>query len=980
MSLIDILNEPDAFQVRWTPGNGKPGYGDMALTIMDALWKVNPGFLYVLEGCGQHPLAKNWGDGMATDADLVKKLGLSDPNPFFRALLSKPYVGQVIAGPHVYSPSVSSAQEATQGAPMYKRLSQSFGYLNKQGYCDGGNAVGAPSGNCHVFPVVLGETGTGFIDSRDLQPQLDLATWANAAGAASDGLHNPLQGFFWWAWNANGDGAMGIVQSDWTAIDWNKVQYLQRVGLRPWYAAPPPPPPPPLPTTPAPTTPPPTTPAPTTPPAITAPPPGVIGEPWEPPALPDPVAPPVPTPAATPKAAPPPAQPPKPPPAPPAADSSPGYGPMLGDIFDWAKGSFDSGGGAFTESYEGEGARARARARPLSTRGAMLLGADGAPFDLRAVSWPGFDTAAAWPAGLGGNSTLAADVGVAAARAAALGFTAVKLPFDMDVLLAETRLPSPEAACEVTSDAAVAAASLAPGATASVWTRFPPIPPRNATCNPGAPEGTRLDRLRYVADAVADAGLYVVLEDAGALAAADPHAWVSGWASIASAVTTTPTTSSRLVLRVLANPDAPALGLGWRSADGRPGLRRVLLAGLDALARAAPSSLLLVPGGGQADLLGGLQGAGFAATEAALGAAWRGGSASADGFLAELGLRPYAQRVAISPSLHVPEGAKPPTGAALWRALDASFGYLQAAGHCTGAPPTLACRRYPLVLGDLGGRLAAPEAAALRADLAAWTAPDCGLPACAAAGAGGHGRVPHWAWSAWAGDAAGGNLLAPGGGIDWPAYAWLSDGLRARAWWAPPTTARAEAAGPAPTDVLPAASPRGTDAPPACFASVRLDAAGAAGAGAARNASVAAVVLTITNGLNSSVPTPWVLTVTGKYAAVLQARGVGAVSLDGRGAVRAVAADPWTLLWPARGNAVSAVLVAASPTRAGLVPAGVAVDGEPCVLSVEEKGGGASAAPAAAAPPPGALTVKAESVGSLARPPTVVQSAGRPTA
>lgn len=138
-------------------------------------------------------------------------------------------------------------------------------------------------------------------------------------------------------------------------------------------------------------------------------------------------------------------------------------------------------------------------------------------------------------------------------------------------------------------------------------------------------------------------------------------------------------------------------------------------------------------------------------------------------------------------------------------------------------------------------------------------------------------------------------------------------------------------------------------------------------------------MLTITNGLNSSVPTPWVLTVTGKYAAVLQARGVGAVSLDGRGAVRAVAADPWTLLWPARGNAVSAVLVAASPTRAGLVPAGVAVDGEPCVLSVEE-GGGASATPAAAAPPPGALMVKAESVGSLARPPTVKQSAGRPTA
>lgn len=214
MSLIDILNEPDAWGVGWTPQNGKPGYGDMSLKIMDALYKVNPGFLYVLEGCGQANLSKNWGDGMAVDPDLVKNRQLTDPNPFFRTLMTKPYLSQVVAGPHVYSPSVSSAQDSTQGPALYKRLSQSFGYLNKQGYClDGSNTVGKPSGNCHVFPVVIGETGTGFIDPRDLQPQLDLAAWAVARPGsgvpADDGLHNPVQGFFWWAWNANGDGQMG---------------------------------------------------------------------------------------------------------------------------------------------------------------------------------------------------------------------------------------------------------------------------------------------------------------------------------------------------------------------------------------------------------------------------------------------------------------------------------------------------------------------------------------------------------------------------------------------------------------------------------------------------------------------------------------------------------------------------------------------------------------------------------------------------
>ena len=49
-----------------------------------------------------------------------------------------------------------------QGAALWARLSASHGYFNKQGYCDGGNTLGAPSGNCHLFPVIWGETGTGF--------------------------------------------------------------------------------------------------------------------------------------------------------------------------------------------------------------------------------------------------------------------------------------------------------------------------------------------------------------------------------------------------------------------------------------------------------------------------------------------------------------------------------------------------------------------------------------------------------------------------------------------------------------------------------------------------------------------------------------------------------------------------------------------------------------------------------------------------
>ena len=64
-----------------------------------------------MEGAGQGALGKNWGDGIATDPQIISSRGLSDPNLFFSALLQKPYIDQIIIGPHVYPPSISMAQE-----------------------------------------------------------------------------------------------------------------------------------------------------------------------------------------------------------------------------------------------------------------------------------------------------------------------------------------------------------------------------------------------------------------------------------------------------------------------------------------------------------------------------------------------------------------------------------------------------------------------------------------------------------------------------------------------------------------------------------------------------------------------------------------------------------------------------------------------------------------------------------------------------
>ena len=78
---------------------------------------------------------------------------------------------QVVVSPHVYPPSITTAQDHYLGPDLNSRLSLAHSYLNKApGFCTGpGNA-----GTCRTFPVVLGEFGTQLLDPRDLlmEPQV----------------------------------------------------------------------------------------------------------------------------------------------------------------------------------------------------------------------------------------------------------------------------------------------------------------------------------------------------------------------------------------------------------------------------------------------------------------------------------------------------------------------------------------------------------------------------------------------------------------------------------------------------------------------------------------------------------------------------------------------------------------------------------------------------------------------------------------
>ncbi|CAL8461992.1 g1523 [Coccomyxa elongata] len=256
--MLDLLNEPDSQYYGWEQA------GSLYLQAMDALYPISPTTLFLIEGSGQSwQGAMNWGDGFITDPNLISQRGMSDPNPFFTALLSKPYLNNVVIAPHYYPPSISHATSQFTGPDLWNRMSTSFGYFNKYGY--GG----------HVFPIVIGECGSQYTDSNDIAMMSDMAKYLNNQDDANDGRHNPIPHLFWWAWNPNSADTGGLVSDpNWDTVLWNKVNWLiSTINLSPWAfssaaqggtggvqasgevasekPAPPPPPPPPPPARPS---------------------------------------------------------------------------------------------------------------------------------------------------------------------------------------------------------------------------------------------------------------------------------------------------------------------------------------------------------------------------------------------------------------------------------------------------------------------------------------------------------------------------------------------------------------------------------------------------------------------------------------------------------------------------------------------------------------------------------------------------------
>lgn len=237
--ILDLINEPDAYGASWTAsGQLQYNVGTYYLDAMDALYAVCPGCLFQIQGSGQYaaPTYTNYGDGYCTNSSLLGSG--SNPTDFFTTLLSKEYVSQVMLAPHVYGPSVSDQSSESSGTALFTRLSKSFGYMNKGGFCSGTT--------CHVFAVVLGEFNVKMDSAADVAFWSSLVQYLNNAGEGADGQHNAISSFFMWAWDANADtefGLGGLVESDWETLNWakmaalidNSTQFTYGMGLVPWY-------------------------------------------------------------------------------------------------------------------------------------------------------------------------------------------------------------------------------------------------------------------------------------------------------------------------------------------------------------------------------------------------------------------------------------------------------------------------------------------------------------------------------------------------------------------------------------------------------------------------------------------------------------------------------------------------------------------------------------------------------------------------
>ncbi len=207
--IMDLMNEPDSMNIKWTHAT------KLYMKTIDAVYThLDKSILYMIEGTGQLNYNLNWGDGFVTDPNIIKEYQIDDASLFFNELMNKSYIGNIIISPHMYGPSVTKNKQAFDGPDLEKRMIKSFLYLKTEGYCNKNNV-------CHKFPILIGEFGSMFVLPQDLKHLDSFQKLMNK-------YFGKKMNWAYWAYNKNSGDTGGIVKADWYSLEWIKLLWLRR--------------------------------------------------------------------------------------------------------------------------------------------------------------------------------------------------------------------------------------------------------------------------------------------------------------------------------------------------------------------------------------------------------------------------------------------------------------------------------------------------------------------------------------------------------------------------------------------------------------------------------------------------------------------------------------------------------------------------------------------------------------------------------
>lgn len=311
-------------------------------------------------------------------------------------------------------------------------------------------------------------------------------------------------------------------------------------------------------------------------------------------------------------------------------------------------------------------------AGPYTTSGGQIVDKNSHPVTFKGVAWFGFNTGNHIVNGLWQS-----DFDTMLSQIKAVGFNAVRLPFQFDFVLDTSIKPN--------------------GITTTCGGK---------SCNLDVPQDSALHALQWVVQKFTDNGIYVLLDDhyEDNTYVTNQAQWVQGWQKIAQMFVSNPMVG----YDIYNEPDSHSIT--WEGNTSATAWSTGLTSALKAIYAIDPNKLLFIEGTAQG-ALNANWGDGFATDAATVSQ----GISNPKNFFTQLATQSYLNQIVISPHVYGPDGtngqgpnhANQATAYSDWSRL---HGYLfnnflnvnntPQSGFCIAGT----CHVYPLAYGEFGGK------------------------------------------------------------------------------------------------------------------------------------------------------------------------------------------------------------------------------------------------------------------------------------